>query len=93
MTQDEDSNDDRKPIPGSIPSSVRKAGAEARIAEKKASDEWIHVDELAAAINDWTYDRKEIGEWDAYEEGHFMGRLECAVEIEELIKKDDHESG
>lgn len=50
MTKDEDPYDNRKPVPGSVPSSVRKAGDEARIAEKKASDEWVHVDEIGVAL-------------------------------------------
>lgn len=35
-----------KAIPGSIPERVKKNAAERKAAERQASDEWVHVDDL-----------------------------------------------
>lgn len=92
MTQDEDSNDDRKPIPGSIPSSVRKAGAEARIAEKKASDEWVRADDVIEqleALRNASELEREMAKDDGYTEDalYHHGKVVTAQSAIDIVER------
>lgn len=95
MTEDDNTNDRNPSADGEyIPSSVRKAGAEARIAEKKASEEWVHVDDLHDLVERWRRwaDRPhcecgcdcEPNHWDI---GYDAALRTCVEELETQLSK------
>ena len=89
MTGNNNTND-KKPIRGSIPSSVRKAGAEARMAEKKTSEDWVHVDDLHELIEQWM--DIAAGSEGFASDDYAIALRRCADELEEVIEDDDSTS-
>lgn len=87
MTQDNDQYERDKAIPGSIPSSVREKGSEARIAEKRASTAWVHVDDLRELIEQWEAEIEPVG---GLGQKH-QTLADCADDLEEVIEQ-SHES-